>query len=203
MELRGPLEMILFENIAYLVSDEKKERAFLKFREEIGTNPTDILSASTERLMNIVQPAAMANKLVAQIREIALIVLQEFGGNLDEVLTRSPKQAKQALMKFPAIGEPGAEKILLFCNAYPLLALESNGLRVLVRLGYGVELKNYSATYKAAQRSAKLELEDDFVLIQRAHLLLRQHGKTTCRRTSPLCERCQISNSCEYFANRL
>jgi endonuclease-3 len=52
-----------------------------------------------------------------------------------------PPKAKKLLMRFPMIGEPGAEKILLFCGALAVLALESNGLRVLVRVGVAEERK--------------------------------------------------------------
>ena len=51
-------------------------------------------------------------------------------------------------MQFPMIGEPGAEKILLFSGVLAVLALDSNGVRVLVRLGVGEERKSYAATYK-------------------------------------------------------
>lgn len=202
-ELTDPLEMILFENVAYLVSDEVREKALATLREEIGTSPASILAASFEQLARIVKPAAMTTKLVARLREIALIALQEYGVDLQEVISRPPKQAKKALMKFPSIGEPGAEKILLFSNAYPVLALDSNGLRVLIRLGFGKEQKSYAATYRAAQQAAQEELNDDCSSNKRAHLLLRQHGKLTCRRTQPNCESCPLTNLCEYFANHV
>ena len=35
-------------------------------------------------------------------------------------------------------GEPGAEKVLLFSGSAPVLALDSNALRVLLRLGFGL-----------------------------------------------------------------
>lgn len=145
----------------------------------------------------------MTSKLVARLREIALITLQEFGGDLREVISRPLAQAKKALMKFPAIGEPGAEKILLFANAYPVLALDSNGLRVLVRLGFGDEHKSYVATYRSAQRAAQAELEDDCALSKRAHLLLRMHGKSRCKRTKPKCDSCPLTNLCEYYASHI
>jgi endonuclease-3 len=65
---------------------------------------------------------------------------------LKSVLKLPLPKAKKALQKFPGIGEPGAEKILLFTRTHPLMALESNGLRVLVRLGFGAEHKNYATT---------------------------------------------------------
>jgi endonuclease-3 len=46
-------------------------------------------------------------------------------------------QAKKALKQFPNIGDPGAEKILMFCGSAPGLPLEWNGLRVLTRVDMG------------------------------------------------------------------
>jgi hypothetical protein len=53
------------------------------------------------------------------------------------------------------VGEPGAEKILLFAGRQALLAPESNGLRVLVRLGLVREEKSYAKTYAASREAAK------------------------------------------------
>ena len=85
---------------------------------------------------------------------IAKIAHEEFQSDLSSVLRKLLPQAKKALKKFPSIGEPGAEKILLFTRSYPVLALDSNGLRVLCRVGFAEEQKNYSATYRLVQDSA-------------------------------------------------
>jgi endonuclease-3 len=61
--------------------------------------------------------------------------VEEFGGDLGAALRAAPGKARRALRSFPGIGEPGAEKILLFSGRQARLAPESNGLRVLVRLG--------------------------------------------------------------------
>ena len=85
------------------------------------------------------------------------IALEEFGGDLSPILKRPLAQAKKALKRFPAIGDPGAEKILLFCRAFPILALESNGL-LLLRLGFGEEKPNYSVTYHLVQEAIAYQL---------------------------------------------
>src|ERR1039458_5911517 len=64
-------------------------------------------------------------------------------------------------MQFPMIGEPGAEKILMFSGVLGVLALESNGLRALVRLGFGEDRKSYSATYKSVREVTLEELPAD------------------------------------------
>ena len=108
-------------------------------------------------------------------------------------------KAKQALRRFSSIGEPSAEKILLLTRAYPILGLDSNGLRVLVRLGFGEEKKSYTATYRATQEAIKDQLNDDYDWLISAHILLRQHGKELCKTNALLCERCPVRKSCAYF----
>jgi len=97
----------------------------------------------------------LPHQRVEKLRRIAQITLTEFNGYLGPALALPLAKAKKALKKFPGIGDPGAEKILLFSRTHPLPALESNGLRVLVRLGFGEELKNYSATYRAVREAVK------------------------------------------------
>jgi endonuclease-3 len=103
------------------------------------------------------------------------------------------------LKLFPSIGDPGAEKILLFCGVAAGLPLESNGLRVLGRIGYGrVQLKNYGATYKSVQEAVARELPQRAEDLARAHLLLRTHGKALCKDGQPLCDECPIESECAF-----
>jgi len=105
--------------------------------------------------------------------------------------------AKKALRSFPGIGEPGADKILLFTGRQALLAPESNGLRVLVRLGLLREETSYSKTYAASRRAAE-GLRAEPGVMQEAHLLLFEHGRTLCKRTAPRCEPCPLARGCAY-----
>src|SRR5436189_1898391 len=172
-----PFELILLESIAYLVSDERREEAFAMLRKYAGTRPHEILAASHDDILQATRLGGMhPEQRVARLKEIALIALNEFGGDLKQVLKLPLPKAKQALRKFPSIGEPSAEKILMFSRAYPILGLDSNGLRVLMRLGFGEEKKNYPATYRATQEAIKDQLKDDYDWLIGAHLLLRQHG---------------------------
>ena len=195
-----PLEMILLENVAYMVGDEQREEAFDALRDRVGLSPVDIVTARDEKLLEVARiggmlPAARVEKL----RRIANIALQEFDGDLKSVLSLPVPKAKRALKKFPGIGDPGAEKILLFTRTHRLLALESNGLRVLLRLGYGEERKNYSATYRSVQEAVEPVLKNDFDWLIEAHQLLRRHGQETCRRTGPLCAECPLRPVCRFY----
>src|SRR5262249_37735829 len=128
--LRGPFELILYENSAYLASDDRREKAFQELKTRVGTRPADLLTARVEELAEITAIGGIFPDLRARrLQESARMVRDEFGGNL-----RAP--TRRDLKKFPTIGDPGADKILLFSGAVPTLAPESNGLRVLVRFGF-------------------------------------------------------------------
>jgi len=87
----------------------------------------------------------------------------------------------------------------MYCGMSRGLPLESNGLRVLTRVGYGrVHLKNYGAMYKSVQEAVAPELPRGAEKIARAHLVLRTHGKTICRDTTPLCSDCPVSAMCAF-----
>jgi endonuclease III len=196
-----PFAPILLENVAYLVSDERRTEAFTLLRQTVGTKPYQILAASNHALLDVAKLGGMLpEKHAARLREMALIAMNEFGGDLCHVLKQPLPKAKKSLQKFPSIGEPSAEKILLFTRSYPVLGLESNGLRVLLRLGFGEEKKNYSASYKSVQETIKDQLGDDYDWLISAHILLRTHGKELCKTSRPLCEDCPVRKSCAFYA---
>jgi len=198
-----PFEMILFENVAYLVDDEHRVGAFENLRNVVGLQPEDILSASPEQFKSVAALAG-SNKQgqIAKLIRSAEIVREAFDGDLRKTLKLPLKKAVSALKKFPSIGEPGAEKIILFTRTFPFFALESNGLRVLIRIGFADEQINYSAMYRAVQRAVSDQIPDDFDWLIDAYQLLKKHGQQTCKRTNPFCGKCAIAVLCEYSSSR-
>jgi endonuclease-3 len=194
---RGALEWILWENAAYLVPEEKRLACFRALKKRAGASGAGIPRAPREALLELARAGGMLpEQRVEKWLEIATTVQERFGGDLEAVLGLPLSKARAALKAFPGIGEPGAEKILLFTGKHALFALESNGLRVLVRLGYAREEKSYASTYRAL-RLALAPLEGrGAAWLQRAHLLLRRHGEELCKRTAPRCDGCPLREAC-------
>jgi endonuclease-3 len=198
-----PFELILWENVAYLLSDERREAAFEALRSRVGLTPKQILAAPASTLLGVAKMGGMRPEVrVERLRMIARITLDNFHGDLRNALKLPPKQAMKALRLYPTIGEPGAEKILLFTNTHPALGLESNGLRVLQRIGYGREHKNYGATYRSVQEAIASEIAQDCTSLIKAHQLLRQHGQERCKTSAPLCRICPVADLCQYGVAR-
>jgi endonuclease-3 len=193
---RDPFELVLWENVAYLADENKRAQAFTLLKNTVGLRPKDILSASPESLWQVARFGIKPELRVAVLRECAGVALKEFGGHVGAALSLPQKDAMRKLRKFPSIGEPGAEKILLFTGTAPVFALESNGLRALLRLGYGRETRSYSTTYRSVRAAVASEIVLDCKWLVRAHLLLKRHGQETCRRSQPACEICPVEDSC-------
>lgn len=195
-----PWQLILSENVAYLANDERRQLALNALRNRVGTLPDQIIAAPREALHEAAGHGIMPEIQIEKLRRCAQIALQEFDGNVKQILGWPIPKAKKALQKFPGIGAPGADKILLLCHRQPTLALDSNGLRVLVRLGFGQAKRDYSTTYRLVQADISREPLHGYARLVAAFQLLRRHGQEVCRRIRPSCERCPLKRECGYYS---
>ena len=195
-----PFELLLWEYAAYLTDDADRAAAFALLRKRVGTAPKEIAAAPPEVLDAVCRAGgAIAFRVRAQrMHDVAVRVLERFDSDLAPVLKRPYLEARKVLKTFPAIGPPGADKILLLTGARAILALDSNALRVLLRLGYGVEHRSYGASYASAQKAATAELESSIKSMREASALLRRHGQVVCRRIDPHCPVCPLRETCAF-----
>ena len=199
---RGPFELVMWENACYLLPDDRRAAVFEGLRAQVGLNAGAIWKADQNTLLDLAKMGGMRPETrVFRWREIARITMTQFEGDLDRILQEPYAKAKKALKQFPNIGDPGAEKILMLCGIGSGLPLEWNGCRVLTRVGYGRAQKNYGAQYRSVQEALSGQLPKTPAAMARAHLLLREHGKTICRNNAPLCLECPMADMCR-FAGR-
>ncbi len=201
---RDPFHLVVGEMVAYLAKDDLREKAFHALRKQVGVTPEEIRNAPLATLTAICRlggPVAPQHR-AERMQLAAAIVIDDFGGDLNSVLKWDYQKAVKALCTLPSVAEPGADRILMTCGARPVLGLESSALRVLCRLGYGEETKNYHKTYRSARNAASAELPKKAAVLTEASLLLREHGKETCKYTVPRCEECPLTASCNYFNAR-
>ena len=189
---RDPFKLILWEQVAYLVPDAQRRRAFAALRTQVGLTPAAILAASDAKLRAITRlggPIAVTVR-AARLRHSAELAVGRWNGDLRAALRLPLSQARKAIAQFAMIGEPGADKILVFAKRARLLPLDSNGLRVLQRIGVITEERDYRTTYRRAQEVLAPALPKDPDSLVAAYHLLRRHGQELCRRREPACNRC-------------
>lgn len=210
---KDPYEMIVFMNCGYPASDAKCAKGFEALKREVGVQPKKVLAVSKSKLAKMMRPSVIMPSVCAErLKEIARKVRDEFKGDLTAALKqrlreamepeKALKAAKKVLQEFPVIGEPSAEKILLFSGLAPVAAVPSAFVDVPIRLFAGEAGKNYAADYKAAREILHSGLPPTSEVRQRAYLLLKKHGQEICNHSKPKCEVCPLTEQCAYLQAR-
>jgi endonuclease-3 len=198
--LSDPLALILWENVGYLIDDERRAALFAEFAERVGLSAAAIDRADGKLLLELASRGGMRPDVrVDRFRAIARLVLDRATGDLAAALARlPPAKAKTLLRAFPMIGGPGADKILLFAGLSLAPSLESNGLRVLARLGLIEASENYAAFYRSGVELLRRDGRAERDWLVAAYGLLREHGRSLCRRSEPSCLACPLDGACAH-----
>jgi endonuclease III len=198
-----PYQFLIWWHCGYPASDNTCAKGWAALTKSIGATPEKLLAASPEKLATALKAGGMVPELRAlRLKEIAMRVKDQFGGDLGTALSGSLDQARKELKKFPNIADPGADRILLFARIAPIAAIPSNSPQVLVRILLGRERENYGVTYREAQEAIESQIPANFDARTRAYLLLKHHGQTTCKRTNPKCDQCPVSADCAFFSGK-
>jgi endonuclease III len=192
-EPRTPFALIVWENCAYLVDDERRAQTFANLRKTIGITPVKLVAAGPKKIEAAIRDGGMQPPhRAAKVFEAAQLALDVSG---DEWRDR------KVLKRFPGIADPGADKVLLLCGFSDAPAIDSNGLRVLERLNVVAPGQAYAAAYRAgvgalAQAGVRGQKAVD------AFTLLRAHGRELCKRAAPLCAACSLRRTCPSSTQR-
>jgi endonuclease III len=198
---REPFAAVIWENVGYLVDDERRERVFERLRAAVGITPEALLAIPAGELAALIADGGMLPDHRAEKVQRAAAIAAEIG--IEELGRQAAAgTGGRLLRRFPGIGEPGADRLLLLAGGKRTLAPDSNALRVLVRLGFGAAGDNYAAEYRSAAAAVAPQLPDDGEWLVRAHQLLRRHGQEVCKRGAPRCEICPLTRVCAWYAGR-
>jgi endonuclease-3 len=183
----------------YPASDAACDRGWNSLNKNVGVGPEQLLATPVGTLARALAPGGMLpEKRAMRLKELADRVQTEFGGDLRGRLLGSPLAARKLLKTFPGIGEPGADRILLFAGIAPIAAVPSNCVHVLVRILRGVEREDYRANYRDAQKAIEAAVPANLEARQRAYLLLKKHGQEICKSGKPRCDQCPVASSCAF-----
>jgi endonuclease III len=200
-QLTDALAILVWEAVGYLIDDEVRQSLFDELQGRIGLSAAAIAAAPDAALLAITRRGGMhPDKRAARLQETARIVLETCAGDLGAALAgMAPSQARRLMKSFPGVGDPGADRILLFGGYETVPAVDSNGLRALVRMGFCMERSSgYGATYRDAVGVLAAQGEPDRAWLMQAYQVLRDHGRVLCKRTRPQCMACPLDEGCAH-----
>lgn len=99
----------------------------------------------------------------------------------------------EKLQKLPGVGRKTANVIASVVFNKPALAVDTHVFRVAARIGLSTNAKTPLATEMQLIKYIPEEL------VPKAHHWLILHGRYTCTARKPKCEKCGLTNVCNYF----
>ena len=194
-----PYEFLIWWHCGYPPSEERCGKGWQALIDRVGIAPNRLIASTPAKLAAALAAGGMVPAVrAARLKEISARVVADHSGDLRSSLAHlSATQSRKLLKTFPGIGNPGADRILLFARIAPVAAVPSACPHVLVRVAQGPEGDKYAATYAAAHKMLD-GLPAAFDARIRAYLLLSRHGRELCKRTNPSCQRCPLRTVCAF-----
>ena len=175
-------------------SDANRDRGFARLKAQYPSWEA-LRFAELDELVDVIRPAGLANQKAPRIQG-ALAQIHAFAGDysIDFLNAMSVQEAKDWLCALKGIGPKTAAIVLCFAYGRPAFPVDTHIYRVCKRIGFIPQKLSANDAHPVMEAIAP---PDDYYQF---HIQLIQHGRDTCHARKPACERCAISQHCDFFA---
>ena len=151
----------------------------------LAKTPEAMLELSDAQIAAAIRPCGLYSMKTRNIRRFCEALLAEHGGRVP--------QTREGLLSLPGIGRKCADIVLSFTFGEDVIAVDTHVHRVCNRIGL-TEARNADAT------ASQLEARAPDWALRDGHFWLIQFGKRLCTSRAPKCEKCPVSDLCEWYA---
>jgi endonuclease-3 len=183
-------ETLIATIISQNTSGKNTIRAFENLSNQFQITPEGLAKAEKSHIEESLKVAGLYRRKAKTIKEVSQIVLENFGGDLTQILSMPFGEARRTLIKLPGVGPKTADVVLLFSADKPTIPIDTHVNRVSKRLDLAPSNGNYEVVRGALQ--ALYDTEDYLDL----HILLISLGRNYCKARNPLCKKCPVSMYC-------
>lgn len=187
---KDPFKTLVTTIISQNTADRNTARAIENLSKNYPITPEALANAETNRIEESLKVAGLYRNKSKTIRKVSEIILKEFHGDLDSILSLPFDEARETLMQLPGVGPKTADVVLLFCAGKPTIPVDTHVNRVSKRLGLAITDGDYEAVRKSLQA---LFSPNDYLAI---HILLITLGRRYCKAGKPLCRECPVNKLC-------
>ena len=177
-------------------SDVNSNRAMEKLGSHFEITPRVLSEAPVEELIECIRSAGLYRVKAPRIKQISSIILNEYGGDLDSILNKGPREARSIMTELPGVGYKTADIVLAFVAGHPTMPVDTHVTRVSKRLG----IVRGNAQYEEIRLALENLVPPNRRL--RMHLSLIRFGREICKAPTPLCPRCLVNRTCPSSSTR-
>ncbi len=188
-----PVDELVNTILSQSTSDLNRDRGYELLRTRFPTWEA-VRDAPTDAVIDAIRPAGLANQKGPRIREALRLITQRTGSITLDFLAEMPiDDAKEWLISIDGVGPKTAAIILLFAFGKPAFPVDTHVHRVSGRLGL------IGPKVSAERAHGEMELIVPANTYYEAHLNIIRHGREICHARRPECDRCPLTDLCEYY----
>jgi len=187
---RDPFETLIVTVISQNTADRNTARAFERLSKRFEIKPEVLAKTETSQIEETLRVAGLYRNKAKTIKQVSRIILEQFHGSVQPILSLPLEEARKTLMALPGIGPKTADVVLLFSAKQPTIPVDTHVNRVAKRLGFAPANGDYKAVRNSLQ---SLYNPRDYLAV---HILLIAHGRRYCKARRPLCEQCPVNMHC-------
>jgi len=187
---RKPFNTLIVTVISQNTTNKNTAKAFENLSKQFQITPEALANAEKTKIEECLKVAGLYRNKAKTIKRVSKIIIENFQGDLTQVLSMPFEEARKALLQLPGVGPKTADVVLLFCAEKPTIPVDTHVNRVSKRLGLAPKNGDYEAIRKSLQ---KLYDPEDYLSIHISLILL---GRTHCKARNPLCKQCPLNVLC-------
>lgn len=189
-----PLDELVSTVLSQNTNDLNRDRGFNALKERFPTWE-EVRDADTEKVIEAIRPAGLANQKGPRIQNILKEITQQCGQlDLEFLKDTPPLQASEWLMQFKGVGPKTAAIVLQFSLDLPAFPVDTHIYRITGRIGLRPKKMNVVKTH---QHMESLLPKDTFYP---AHLNLIRLGREICQARRSKCSQCPLQELCDFRA---
>lgn len=192
-----PLDELIDCILSQSTNDRNRDVAFAALRKRYPTWEA-VMNAPTEGVIDAIRPAGLANQKGPRIQHVLREIQRQRGELSINFLDTVPiEEAKAWLTSLDGVGPKTAAIVLCFGFNRPAFPVDTHVHRLSQRIGFVPE--GISADKAHPAMEAIVPPEDYYSF----HLNLIRHGREICQARMPHCERCPLTQHCDYYRGSL
>jgi endonuclease-3 len=190
-ESADPFRVLVVIILSQNCTDIAALRAYRTLDERIRVTPVTLSKAKAPKIERAIRAAGLHKQKAKSLRKLAKIVIDQYSGDITDVLRSPLEQARVLLQELPNVG-PKTADVLLAVWGHPTISVDTHVERVSKRLGLVPEKAKYE---QIRARLMQLHRRSEYRSIP---LLFMAHGRKTCKALKPRCFSCPVERFCPF-----
>lgn len=187
-----PFERLVSTILSQNTSREATIQGFENLQKRFQVVPEVLAQAKVKEIKECIKPSGLYNIKAPRIKQLARIILEEYGGDLNCLANLPLHVARERLLQIPGVGYKTADVFLSIVCGRESFAVDTHIARIAKRWKMVADNAGYEHTRLAYEAVIPPKKR------QAAHLCLIEFGRQICRARGPRCDVCPVYHECEW-----